>query len=287
MEFERPGRTVTMSSPPPERPLTEPAPWFDLEARLPRRGQVVRIATRSGADHEARFVVQHTRDWPSGAWWELTNGRTTHPFSHVVRWSPDPKARPPRPGLEPERPLPRDPVRDRDVPPAILSEALLEIERTGEALRLFPTSHYDWSPHPDIATIRTLALRLVRIVARIGWVLELETLELLFEPDLPDFAEPADIAETYAANAETVRDLVPSVTGADLRQPWTLERNGETVVTLERGDALRRFGLTPMVYHRGEAAVLMTALGLRAPHPYPLWAFDDAPALAWEPPSAA
>ena len=248
----------------------------------------MRIVVESGVSHKAAFVVEHTDDWPTGAWWELTNGRSSLPFGRVALWSPDPDARPPKdepePQDEPDSDLEAE--KDPDAPPAILSETLLEIERTGEVLKLFPTSHYDWSPHPDIASIRTLALRLVRIVARIGWILELETLELMFEPDLPDFAEPSEIAETFAANADTVRSLIPSLRGEDMRQSWKLENNGGVVAEMPRGEALRRFGLTPIVYHRGEAAVLLTSLGLKAPHPYPLWAFEDTPAAAWTPPSA-
>ncbi|MGB3544839.1 DinB family protein [Rubrivirga sp.] len=269
------------------------ATWYSPSTRIPRRDQVVRILVDSGVDHEARFVVEHTDDWPSGAWWELTNGRASHPFDRVEQWSPDPSARPPQNEAEPPVPAAHPPTEadkqpPRNTTPAILNETLQEIERTGEVLKLFPTSHYDWSPHPDIASIRVLALRLVRIVARMGWILELETLELMFEPDLPDFAEPDHIAETYAANASTVRDLIPSLTGEHLRQRWTLERNGQVVAAMERGEALRQFGLTPIVYHRGEAAVLMTALGLKAPHPYPLWAFEDGPTAEWQaPPSEA
>lgn len=118
-----------------------------------------------------------------------------------------------------------------------------------------------------------------------GWILELDTLELMFEPDLPEFAEPGAIAETYAANAETVRKLALTLTGANLNEPWTLERNGVIVAEMARGEALRQFGLTPIVYHRGEAAVLITALGLKAPHPYPLWAFKDERAADWTPPA--
>jgi hypothetical protein len=248
---------------------------------------VVRVIVDSGVNHEARFVVDHTDDWPSGAWWELTNGRSSLTFDRVDLWSPDADAQPPSKEAEsvPEAgDSTEEEVRAPDAPPAILKETLQEIERTAHVLRLFPTSHYDWSPHPDIASIRVLALRLVRIVARIGWILELDTLELMFEPDLPDFAEPDDIATTYAANADTVRGLIPSLSGEDLRQRWTLENNGRVVAAMERGEALRQFGLTPIVYHRGEAAVLMTALGLKAPHPYPLWAFDDSPAAQWTAP---
>ncbi len=232
----------------------------------------MRVLTRHGVDHRAQFVVAHTDAWPSGASWMASHGRAPLPFAEVVSWSPDPDTPLPAPSAphkpsEPTAPAPR---------PAILSEVLIEVERTGAVLRLLPPDQLDWSPHPDIPSLRVLSGRLVRLVARIGWILELESVELLFEPDLPHLQTPDEIVETYTANEETVHETVAGLTGDDLRAPWLLERNGEPVARLTRGDALRSFGLTPLVYHRGELALLLTAIGIGVPHPYPLWAFKEA-----------
>lgn len=258
--------------------MSDTSPWYDLTARVPRRDQVVRVVMKTGVDHQARFIVQHTEDWPSGAWWELSNGRATFPFGEVAGWSPDPNAQLPKHHAEPAEPTdePEAPASTKPSTPAILIETLKEIERTGVVLRLLPPDHYDWSPHPDIASIRTLALRLVRIVARIGWILELDSLELSFEPDLPELIDADEIVATYQANETTVREAIPPLDGTYLQASWQLERNGEVIAKMPRGDALRRFGVMPIVYHRGEAAVMMTALGLKAPHPYPEWAFKEA-----------
>ena len=254
--------------------------WYAPSDRIPRQDQTVRVLTFRGVDHEAQFVVAHTDDWPSGASWALANGRAVLPFTDVVSWSPDRTARPPRPESDEEQ-TSRDGVPDT---PAILREIVTEVERTGTVLRLLPPDHLDWSPHPDIPSMRTLGLRLVRIVARIGWMLDLEEIEQAFEPDLPDLRTVHEIVDTYAANEADVRRLALKTTPDDLRAPWTLARHDRPVARTTRGGALRLFGLTPIVYHRAEIALMLTAFGLPAPHPYPLWAFDDANASA--PPSS-
>ena len=260
-----------MLSRPSVRSVPATSAWFSPSSRVPRQDQVVRVLTVRGVDHEAQFAVAHTDDWPSGAAWALTNGRASLPFSDVALWSPDPTATPPRATDDDDAGAEAAP----EGPPAILAEVVAEVERTGTILRLLPGTHLEWSPHPDIPDLKTLSLRLVRIVARIAWILDLDEVELAFEPDLPDFTSVNDIVETYAANEADVRRLAATTDAAALRAPWALERNAASLARLSRGAALRGFGLTPIVYHRAEIALMLTALGVRVPHPYPLWAFDD------------
>jgi hypothetical protein len=227
----------------------------------------------------ATFVVEHTRDWPSGASWALANGHAILPFSAVRSWSPDPDAEAPAavstepdpsPDEEPEAPEEAAPRE-----PAIVRELAEEIDRTGALLRMMPPTQLDWSPHPDLPTLRTLARRLIRIVARIRWIVELDVVELSFEPDLPELGSLADLTDTYDASAATAAELTPALTGAALRETWRLERNGVAVVQHTRGEALRAYGLRPLVYHQAEIALLLTAMELPVPHPYPTWQFAE------------
>ena len=264
-----------------------PDGWHDPAQRVPRQGQDVRVWTHRGVDRQARFVVSHTDHWPSGASWVVDQGQSALPFYDVEVWSPD--ANRPYPVA---RPAPTAPVAAPAPPapqgrPAVLREVVVEIGLTGDVLRRLPSSQLDWSPHPSIPSLRVLALRLVRLAARIEWILDLRSVEMAFEPDLPNLAEPDEIIATFLANAGSVKALTDTLTADDLRVPWTLERNGETVAQMPRGDALRQFGLTPLVYHRGEAALLMTAVGVVVPNPCPQWTFSEPNAQAWAPAPSA
>ncbi|WP_420457358.1 hypothetical protein [Rubrivirga sp.] len=276
--------------------MTSPASaptWYDATARVPRRGQVVRVLTATGVDHVAQFLVHHTEAWPSGAAWSLGQSRAWLPFADVVAWSPDPEARPQQDRRHQDRRRASATAMavtaaavaaagpDADEPPqrpAVLDELRTEIRRTRAVLTLIPAECMDWTPYPSLPSLRVLALRLVRIVARVGWILEFDEVELSFEPTADDLAAVTDLVAAYHANEREVEALMDGVGAGALRAPWCLQENGEPVARMTRGDALRQLGLTPIVYHRGETALLLTALGLHPPHPYPVWAFDDAPA---------
>jgi len=245
----------------------------------------VRILTLQGVSHDAEFEVEFTEDWPEGVSWRLSSGEFAIPFSDVVVWSPDPAATPaPAVVAAAARAAPLEPGA---VPPAITFEIEHELGQTEAVLRCIPAGHLDWTPHPAVPTLRALGERLVRIVARIGWILELDALDLAFEPVLERADGLEDILTAYQANEEVVRTLARAVTGALLRAPWTLDRNGSPVASVTRGEALRRYGLTPVVYHRGEIGLMLAAIGVPAPHPYPEWTLDrPARPAAWVPPGA-
>ncbi|WP_412067885.1 DinB family protein [Rubrivirga sp. IMCC43871] len=245
------------------------------------------MKTASGHFPVARFEVAYTEDWPAGASWVL--GPEQHlPFGGVVAWSPDVDAPPPPP--DPEQVEEPGPEALAPPPPNALGvELRVEVERTKDVLRLLPQNLMDWSPHPDIPTLSTLALRTVRIAARIGWMLDLDEVELSFEPDVPEFETVDQIFVSYSANAEEVASLLADLDADRLSQAWRLVRNGGLVAEMPRGNALRWYGLTPLIHHRAEISIMLRALGIHPPHLYPGWAFADAVAgERWDvPPGAA
>ena len=253
-----------------------PGPWYDTHRRLPRRGQVVLILTTRGVVHKAEFAVAYTDSWPQGVSWRVGRGDRSLPLGDVERWSPDLHAEPPRqapaapdaPAAAPVAPVPGG-------PPAIATELREEVAETGQVLARVPSPYLDWSPHPNVPSLRTLGCRLVRVVARIGWILDLSEIELAFEPDLPMLATVEEIVATYRANETVVRGLAATIDGEALRAPWRLERNGEPVAEMTRGAALRRFGLRPVVHHRAEIALMLAAVGVGTPNPSHPWPFRE------------
>ena len=236
-------------------PAPAPSRWLDPARHVPRRDEAVHIRTRSGHLSQARFRVDHTDRWPSGVSWVLATGNEALPFDRVTAWAP-------LAGL----------ARPSDAEePAIVRDLLTEIERTRDVLDALPPDHLGWTPHPEVASAQVLAWRLVRVVQRIRWIAARDHVELSVLPRLALPQSPEEIAETYAAAAAKARDVLPTLTAATLRAPWVLTDEGVEAVRVPRGDALRAFGVRPLVYHRAEMGVLLAALGRPVPHPYPEW----------------
>lgn len=234
------------------------------------------VLSKRGVVHEAEFAVEYTDSWPEGVSWKLSRSEHALPLEDVAIWSPDltvkPPARKPEAAAEPEAPKPEAVPKG---PPAISLELQEEVAETGVILARVPAQYLDWSPHPNVPTLRALGCRLVRVVARIGWILDLDELELAFEPDLPTFETIDEIVATYRANEAVARGLAQTIDQEALRAPWRLERNGTPVIELSRGSAVRRFGLRPVVHHRAEIALMLAAIGVGTPNPSHPWPFKE------------
>ena len=241
---------MTASSPPEST-------WYRPAQRVPARNQVVRIRTRSGQIWSAAFQVAYTEDWPAGVSWNIGGGRAPLRFSDVSAWTdvPEKKAGP----------------AEVDPTPAIVREAVDEIEHTRDVLALLPPDRLRWAPHPDIPSLQVIAWRLVRTVQRISWIASRDEVDRSVLPRIQPMRTPELIADTFSEVTAQAEEALSSLTADDLRQAWTLLDEGIQVVDMPRGDVLRSFGIRPLVYHRAEMCLLLTALDLTPPHPYPEW----------------
>lgn len=250
--------------------------WFDPQVRLPRKGQEVWVRTKDSREQPARFDVAFTHGWPQGVSWAVESQPVALRFVDVVLWIPldafpgvmsAPEALP-----EPREGEPGVPANDGLGLARELREAL---DHTATVLSVLHDGQMEWSPHPSIPTLRVLACRVVRIVARIRWMIELESVERSFEPDLPDLQTANAVRSTFSADADELDTLIDSLATETLQQPWTLERDGEVLTRQSRSDALRAYGLGPLLTHRAEMALLMTAMNVPVPHPYQTWTFEE------------
>lgn len=247
-----------------------PAGWNRLEDRIPRRNQRVRIVKANGLDLEAQFEVAHTSNWPSGASWRVGGQEATLPFEDVVAWSLNATV-PLADAVSGDAPQ----VYARSLEARILQEVSLDIRQTRQLLQLIPPRFLDWTPKPHVASIRAHARRLVAVVARTQWILDLDEVEDYLEPEVPALEGLPEILRAFDAKAAAVEERVEASMEQDLAAPWRLMRNGHLLVELPRGNALQEFSLTPLAYSRGALALLLSALGVPTPSPDPIWGNRD------------
>lgn len=247
-----------------------PDGWYRLEERIPRRNERVRIVKANGLDMEARFEVAYTSNWPSGASWRVASQEAALPFSDVIAWSLNATT-----SLADAVVTEASPAPESDTDAWLLQALRHDIEQTQQLLRRIPPSHIDWSPRSGVPSMRALSLRLISIVARTEWILDLDVVEAYLEPEVPDLPGLSEIVYTFDANAASVVELLGSGTGVDLSAPWRLERNGHLLVELSRANALQEFSLSSLAYHRGALSLLLSALGVPVPPSDPIWGFQD------------
>lgn len=247
--------------------------WTTPEQRVPRRDAHVLIQTARGLIHLAQFRVAHTEEWPSGASWAIESLEADLPFGAVCAWAPEGTPLPAP--LEPAAPA--DAPADAPVPapgrrpPAIAVEVQAEIVATRPLLDAVPDYALDWRPHPDLPTLAGAGRRVVALVGRIGTILDGTEYDVSWPEAASDARDRVTLLREFDAAAAIVAPLTETLQVSGIVEAWTLRQNGRALLTLPRGDVLRRLGLSPLVHHRGQLALYLRTLGVPLAPLYGAW----------------
>ena len=78
----------------------------------------------------------------------------------------------------------------------------------------------------------------------------------------------AEVLETFDRHRAEVRRALVNQSDAELMAPWALKRGGQTIMSLPRLGALRRFLLNHLVHHRGQLSVYLRLQNVPLPPLY-------------------
>jgi uncharacterized damage-inducible protein DinB len=152
---------------------------------------------------------------------------------------------------------------------ALLVEFDQEMAATRELLARLPDAALAWRPHEKSFSLGGLAAHLAQLP---GWgrqILETDGHELRATPSEP--AEPPTrtlILETFDRHVADVRRELTRRSDAELAAPWTLRQNGQTLLTLPRLAAVRRFLIHHVIHHRGQLTVYLRLQNVPLPPMY-------------------
>lgn len=129
---------------------------------------------------------------------------------------------------------------------------------------------FDWTPHPRSFTLGDLATHLARLPHWGEWILSKDSFDLVLNhtPQAPPPAALPGVLEMFDRNVSTVRAQLTASSDAELAAPWSLLRNGETVMTLPRLSAFKTFIVNHTIHHRGQLSVYLRLLDVPLPAMY-------------------
>ena len=150
---------------------------------------------------------------------------------------------------------------------SFINELTREAETTRRVLERVPEDKLTWRPHPKSMSLGHLAKHIAMLPAAITELVSEKTREV---PNVPP-QETASRAELLAALDRSVEAAVAKLKGwgdAELAEPWTLTRNGTTVIELPRAGMLRTVLLNHWYHHRGQLTVYLRLLDVPLPGIY-------------------
>lgn len=143
-----------------------------------------------------------------------------------------------------------------------------EMANTRRTLERVDPERFDWKPHEKSYSLKELATHLANIPSWVSTALTTEELDVGGDFEQPDPASTEEILELFGRNVAEGRTALETASRDDLMVPWTLLMDGETVLTMPRGEVLRSFVMNHMVHHRAQLTVYLRLLDIPVPALY-------------------
>lgn len=158
----------------------------------------------------------------------------------------------------------------RPFPAALfLSELHAEAAATRRLFERLPEQHLGWKPHPKCFTLGQQAWHIATVPSGFARMLAVDTFD--FATLNLTARQPETVAEILAALAQGQADCdaaFGSWSDADLAQPWRCVNGARELMTLAKGEALRKLIANHVIHHRGQVALYLRLLDVPLPALY-------------------
>jgi uncharacterized damage-inducible protein DinB len=161
---------------------------------------------------------------------------------------------------------------------SLLAEFETQAPITRKFLERLPEDKLTWKPHEKSMSAGQLAYHLAFIP---GGVIRFVQNNPAQAPEFANFPQPAsrqEILKTYDESIAAVRDLLPKLDDARMKETWRMVAGGREVLAQPRAQFLRDVMLSHWYQHRGQFCVYLRLLNVAVPASWGPSA-DEAPAF--------
>jgi uncharacterized damage-inducible protein DinB len=150
---------------------------------------------------------------------------------------------------------------------AVLMEMEQEAQATRRLLERVPEGKLSWKPHPKSFSLGQIALHVAQLPGAISTMAAQEVFEL------PQFQQKeaenrAEILQTFERSLSTAREVLSQMDDQRLMGTWTLQNQGQVLMSMPRAALLRTIMLNHFYHHRGQLCVYLRLLNVPLPSIY-------------------
>jgi uncharacterized damage-inducible protein DinB len=154
---------------------------------------------------------------------------------------------------------------------ALLPEFDQEMANTRKTIERVPDEKFGWKPHEKSFPMGNLVGHLTNLAGWASTAINQDSLDLA--PDgvpltVPPINSTAEALAAFDKNAAAARDAIASASDEKLFQPWTLMKNGTTLMSLPRVVVIRSFVMNHMIHHRAQLGVYLRLNDIPVPSIY-------------------
>lgn len=155
---------------------------------------------------------------------------------------------------------------------ALLPEFDQEIDGARRTLERVPEDRFDWKPHPKSGSMIWLASHLANIPYWAIITIQQDELDLMpGGTPRPQPPAPSNVVRLLAEFDQRAAEARAAIAGADdeaFARPWSLLRNGVTVMSMPKVAVLRTFVMNHLIHHRAQLGVYLRLNDIPVPSIY-------------------
>lgn len=144
-----------------------------------------------------------------------------------------------------------------------------EFAITRRVLERVPDEHLDWKPHEKSMSMGQLATHIANIPFLAEQVFTQETFDIATAPrPAAPASSRAELLARFDGLVAKVKELAANVSDDALLSRWVFRRGDTVIFDAPRAAALRTFGISHIIHHRGQLSVYLRQVGTPVPGIY-------------------
>ena len=147
-----------------------------------------------------------------------------------------------------------------------LSELESEVRASRRCVEAVPDKLYKWKPHETSMEMGYLTLLVADIPRWITYTLEQSEIDFATFPQFK-MSTTSELVRFFDKNIEDAKRALGKVSNDDLKNDFSLKRNGTVLFTSSKKDSVQS-SLNHWVHHRGQLTVYMRMNGIKVPSIY-------------------
>ena len=154
---------------------------------------------------------------------------------------------------------------------ALLPEFDNEMKNTRKTLERVPDAKFAWKPHEKSFPMGALAGHLANLPSWGSLTLSSDSFDVAPEGKqmkTPEFNSTREVLEKFDENVAATRTAIEAATDDELFKPWTLQSNGNPIMTMPKIGVLRNFVLNHTIHHRAQLGVYLRLNDIPVPSIY-------------------
>lgn len=154
---------------------------------------------------------------------------------------------------------------------SLLPEFDNEMKNTRKTLERVPDEKFAWKPHDKSFPMGALATHLANLPSWGSLTLASDSFDVApgGKPmKTPELNSTQEVLKAFDENVAATRAAIEAAADEQLFKPWTLQSNGNALMTMPKIAVLRNFVMNHMIHHRAQLGVYLRLNDIPVPSIY-------------------